>query len=96
MAAASGGAEPRRTHDVEPQVALTAQSRLAGVQAHPDVDLDAVGPVVPGVRALRLDGRGDCVASARKREEERVALRVDLDAAALGEALAHSAAGGRR
>ena len=81
MAAASGGAEPRRTHDVEPQVSLAAESRLPGMEAHPDADVDAVGPLVAGVRALRLDGRGDCVAGTWKGEEERVSLRVDLDAA---------------
>ena len=39
--------------------------------------------------ALGVDGRGDGVARAREREEEGVALRVDLDAAVLREALAH-------
>ena len=42
-----------------------------------------------GVGALGVDRRLDGVARAREREEECVALRVDLDAAALGEALAH-------
>ena len=92
MAAAPGRAEPRRAHDVEPQVALAAERRLAGVQAHPDADVGAVGPVVLRVRALRLDGCGDRVAGAREGEEERVALRVDLDAAVLREALAHQPA----
>ena len=89
MAAASGRAEPRRPHDVEPQVALAAERRLAGVEAHPDADVDAVGPLLRCVRALRFDGCGDRIAGARKGEEERVALRVDLDAAVLCEALAH-------
>ena len=89
MAAAPGRAEPGGAYDVEAEVALAAESGLAGVQAHPDADVDAVGPVVCGVRALRLDGRGDRVAGAWKREEEGIALRVDLDAAVLREVLAH-------
>jgi hypothetical protein len=39
-------------------------------------------------RALRIDGGGDRIARAGEREEERVALRVDLRAAPLTEALA--------
>jgi len=53
------------------------------VQAHPHADFDAVGPFVAGVRALYVDGRDHRVASTRKREEEGVTLRVDLDAAVL-------------
>jgi hypothetical protein len=32
-----------------------------------------------GVRTLQLNRRGDCIACAGEREEERVALGVDLD-----------------
>ena len=43
------------------------------------------------VRALRLHRRLDRVARAREREEERVALRVDLDAVEPRERLADDA-----
>ena len=43
-------------------------------------------------RALRVDRRRDRVAGPREREEEGVALRVDLRAAARAERLAHETA----
>ena len=89
VAAASGRAEPGRPHDVEPQISLAAESGLPGVQAHPHANVDAVGPLVLGMRALCLDRRRDRVPGAREGEEERVALCVDLDAAVLRESLAH-------
>ncbi len=92
MAALAGGAEPRRSHDVEPEIPLAADGRLARVQAHPHPDDRAVRPLVGGVGALRLDRGRDSVAGAGEGEEERVALRVDLDAPALAEPLAHQPA----
>ena len=89
MAAPPGRAEPGRTYDVEPQVTLLAKRGLARVQAHPHADRGVLGPRVLGVRALRLDGRRDGVASAGEGEEERVALRVDLGPVVAGERLAH-------
>ena len=86
MAAAPGGAKPGRADDVEPQVALLAERRLARVQAHPHADRGVLGPRVLCVRALRLDGRRDRVASAGEGEEERVALGVDLGPVVAGEA----------
>src|SRR5262245_21019805 len=44
------------------------------------------------MEALRLDGRRDGVSRAREREEEGVALGVDLHATPSGEALAHQSA----
>ena len=92
VAAVPRGAEPGGADDVEAEVPLAADRRLAGVQPHPHEDGAAVRPVVRGVGALHLDGRLDRVAGAREGEEERVALRVDLDAAALGERVAHQPA----
>ncbi len=89
VAALPRGAEPRRADDVETEVALAADGRLAGVQPHPDEDGAALRPVVSGVGALHLHRGLDRVAGAREGEEERVPLRVDLDAAALGERVAH-------
>src|SRR5262249_34575506 len=62
------------------QVALVADRWLARVQADPHPDVDAVRPRRLGVRALDPYGRADRVARPREREEERVALAVDLDA----------------
>ena len=42
-------------------------------------------------RPLRVDGRADRVARAREREEERVALRVDLACRRDAERVAHDA-----
>ena len=86
LAAVPGGADPRRAHDVQPDVALVADGRLAGVQPHPHADLRVLGPRVVAQRALGRDGRLDGGAGAREREEERVALRVHLRAALLAEA----------
>ncbi len=51
------------------------------MQAHSNPD----GPVRE--RALRLGGRRDRIRRARERDEERVALRVHLDAAVVSERL---------
>ena len=89
-AAARGrAAETRGADDVEAVVALLADRRLAGVEAHAHADVHPLRPRVRRVRALRLDRGRDRVARAREGEEERVALRVDLDAAAVAERLAH-------
>ena len=88
MAAAAGAAQPGGTDDVEPEVALLPHGRLAGVQPDPHPHLGPVGPVVGDVRALHLGRCRDGVACADEREEERVALRVDLDAVVGGEGVA--------
>ena len=80
-----GAADPGRAMDVDPDVALLADHRLARVQAHPDTYVGAVRPDVCRQRPLPGDGGGDRVASAQEAEEERVALRVDLLAAARAE-----------
>ena len=86
-------ADPRRSHDVEPDVALLVNRGLAGVQPHPHAHLGTVGP--PGRRmcALSLDRGDHGVARAREHEEERVALGVDLDSVARRERFADDAAG---
>ena len=85
-------ADPRRADDVEPEVALVADRRLAGVQPHPHPHRRAVGPRVGLERALGGDRGADGVPGAAERVEERVALRVDLRAAVGGERLAHDPA----
>jgi hypothetical protein len=79
----------RAAHDVEPEVALVAHGGLSGVNSHADAHLAATWPRVAPQRALRVNRGGDGVARARKREEERVSLRVHLGAAAGAERLAH-------
>ena len=73
LAAVPGGRDPRRPMHVEPDVALVGPERFPRVQAHPHAHR-AVRK-----RALRVGGGRDRVGRARKRDEERVALRVDLD-----------------
>src|SRR5205823_389307 len=89
LAAVAGRRDARRADHVEPEVALFADVRLASVQSHPYAHLAPVRPLVLVQGALRVDRSGDCVARPRKREEERVALRVDLPALSGAERLAH-------
>jgi hypothetical protein len=60
--------------DVDADVALLGEERLARVQAHPDADRSGLE------RNLSVDSRGKCIRGPREGDEERVSLRVDLDA----------------
>ncbi len=88
VAASRGRADARGADDVEAEVALLHDRRLARVQAHADADGGALGPFVRRVRTLRLDRGRDRVACAREREEERIALGIDLDPVRRHEGLA--------
>jgi hypothetical protein len=79
LAAVGRGGDPCSLHDVETDVSLGDPVRLAGVQAHPDANRLAVE------RALCIRRSGNGIRRAPERDEERVALRVDLDAVALAE-----------
>jgi hypothetical protein len=92
LAAMTGGADPRGAHDVQPEVTLLADRRLAGVQAHPHAHDRVLGPPMLGERLLRGDGRGDGVARTAEGIEEGVALRVDLGAGLGGKRIAHDSA----
>ena len=92
LAAAPDGAQARGTNDVEADVALLVDRRLAGVEAHAHANGLSLRPGRGHMRALHLDSGGDRVAGAREDEEERVALRVDLDALACGERVANDPA----
>ena len=71
--------DPRGAVDVEPDVPLVGDDRLARVNAHADADR-------PGrQRRLALLRGGQRITRARERNEERVALRVDLDPVVRGE-----------
>ena len=88
----AGRHHPRRVVDVEADVAAVAPAGLAGVQAHAHADLVAVGPVVPGERALAFRcGRGG-VAGRLEGDEEPVALRAQHPAAVALERLAQERA----
>ena len=68
----------RALMDVEADVSLVGQPRLARVQPHPH-------PYRPvGKCTLAVRGGGDRVRRAGESDEERVALRVDLDALVVG------------
>ena len=85
----AGRADARRADDVDPEVAVLADLRLAGVQSHPHADLRAARPLVRAERALGFDRGVGRVLRAREREEEGVALRVDLGAAVAVHRAAH-------
>ena len=74
LSAVLDGGDARSPVDVEADVPFLGHARLAGVYAHAHADRAS------GEATLCFRRRGDCVGGARERHEERVALRVDLDA----------------
>ena len=77
-------ADTRRTMHSDADVALPSDGRLPGVQAHPHSHhVVAVRPVVGGKSALREYGRSERGVRGREREEEGLALVIDLTAASL-------------
>ncbi len=73
--------DPRGAVDVEPDIALVRDGRLTRVDAHPYADRSR------GERLLSCCGGCERVGRSSKRDEERVALRVDLDSVVRGEHL---------
>src|SRR5207244_1021431 len=71
--AVSGGPVHR-----EPDVLVAGDRGPARVDAHPDTQLDSLGPVVGGEGTLRRHGRTDGGPRPAERDEERVAVRVEL------------------
>src|SRR5262249_60508730 len=67
--------------DAKTVVTAVGDVCLACVEPHPHTNVDTVRPGVCGERALGLDGRACGVSGSAKRDEERVALRVDLPSA---------------
>jgi hypothetical protein len=55
LPAVPGRSDPRRAMDGKSRVAAVVRDRLAGVQAHPDLDLDIVRPRVREERTLAFD-----------------------------------------
>jgi hypothetical protein len=70
----SGAGDSRRAVDVDADVALLGHDRLAGVEAH--ANADRPGPE----RVVGLNRRGNGAGGSRERDEERVTLRIYLDA----------------
>src|SRR5207253_4139185 len=78
LASVSRRRDPRRPVDVEADVVVVRNERLARVQAHANTDR------CRRKARLRLSSTGDGVARRREDAEERISLRVDLDTAVGG------------
>src|SRR5439155_13821347 len=81
LPAVTGSRDARRTVDVGADVSLLREERSAGVETHPDRQLELVLRLA---RHLERSGRG-C-----EGDEECVALRVDLDTVVSLERLAQN------
>ena len=75
------GADPCRAVDREADVALAGGHRLSRVDPDPDPHLDSLGPLLVAHGPLERNGGSDGIRGAPERDEERVALGVDLLAA---------------
>src|SRR5919108_5320068 len=75
LPAVAGSGDPRGAVDVDPDVALVGQGRLAGVHSH----AHANPPF--GERVARRGRCGERIGSLRERDEKRIPLCVDLDPA---------------
>ena len=78
--------------DAHAHVALAAHGRLARVDAHPDAKVAVLGPRVVCEPELAGNGSRDGALGTAERDEERVALRVDLAAVVLCEGFAQDPA----
>ena len=67
----------------EPVVALGVERGLAGMNAHPNLDRRPLRPVVLGEGTLTGHRRGHRLPGCDERDEERIALRTDLEPAVL-------------
>jgi hypothetical protein len=83
LAAVPGRADAGGTVNIDADIALPSHGRFAGVQA----DTGAHRP--RGQPSLRLERGRDRICRAREREEERIALSVDLDSAQSAGRLTH-------
>jgi hypothetical protein len=84
LTAVRGRADARGAVNVHPDVVVADDGRRSGVDPHPHAQRQSLEGALTGRR------RGDGVVGAREREEERVALSVDL--VAVSECLAQPAA----
>ena len=79
----AGAADPRRAVDVEPEVAVSGERRLTGMEA------DAHAHRVVGMTSLDLDRCLDRGRGVRERGERLLAALVDDLAAVRGDGLPH-------
>ncbi len=70
---------------IQTDVTCRTHLRFTRVQSHAHAHLRVGGPVVTRDRALCVRRRADGIAGARERDEERIALRVQLAPAEFGE-----------
>ena len=87
----AGGADSRRTVHIQADVVILLKDSLAGVNAHAYAHIHSFGPGVGNKCPLSRDRGGDRVARAGKRDEEGVALGVDLATVVLVERRAQHA-----
>ena len=85
LAAVTGGGDPRRQMDVLADIALPTDVRAPGMHAHAHADRTG------RQRPLGLAGGLDRLGRRRERNEERVPLSVDFDAAPRSARLADDA-----
>src|SRR5581483_12118027 len=78
LSAVSCSCDPRRLVHAEADVSVLADTRLAGMQAHPHPYVGASRPAVCCEVTLRVDGGGDSVLRPPEGDEERVSLRIDF------------------
>jgi hypothetical protein len=82
LAPAAGLADARRAVHVEPEIRPVADVRLARVHPHPDAQVDAARPFVPGESALRCHEGIGSELRLGEHDEELIAALVDDDARA--------------
>jgi hypothetical protein len=87
LAAVSRGADAGGAVDAEADVALAGDRRLGRVHAHAHAQVALGGPGMSAEGPLGGERGGDGRLRARKDDEERVALRVDLASACVGDRL---------
>ena len=78
LSAVGGCRDPGAAVDADADVVVTRVEDIRGVDAHADLDRLASRPRFGGKVPLGLLRRSDCLGRALKRDQEGVALRVDL------------------
>src|SRR5205085_10793469 len=73
LATMARGGDPRRPVNVEADITLLGEKRLAGMEAHPDLDRTAVQG------RLTLRRRGERIMRSREDDEEGVSFSAELD-----------------
>ena len=82
LAAPTDGADARRPHHIEADIALLVDGGLSRMQADPHPNGDIGRPLGSGMCPLGVHRSREGVPRTREDEEERVSLRVHLDTVA--------------